>query len=68
MKKRIIAFLLAAVLLLGLMPTALAAGGVPHHGQICLTRRFRGLEQDVCQRRGTVGGHAVKALSVFQGI
>lgn len=29
MKKRIIAFLLAAVLLLGLMPTALAAGGVP---------------------------------------
>ena len=29
MKKRIIAFLLAAVLLLGLMPTALATGGVP---------------------------------------
>lgn len=29
MKKRIIACLLAAVLLLGLMPTALAAGGVP---------------------------------------
>ena len=34
MKKRIIAFLLAAVLLLGLMPTALAAGDVPRHGQI----------------------------------
>ena len=29
MKKRIIAFLLAAVLLLGLMPPALATGGVP---------------------------------------
>ena len=42
MKKRIIAFLLAAVLLLGLMPTALAAGGVPqvHSSEGEITVKF----------------------------
>lgn len=42
MKKRIIAFLLAALLLLGLMPTALAAGGVPqvHSSEGEITVKF----------------------------
>ena len=42
MKKRIIACLLAAVLLLGLMPTALAAGGVPqvHSSEGEITVKF----------------------------
>ena len=42
MKKRIIAFLLAAVLLLGLMPAALAAGGVPqvHSSEGEITVKF----------------------------
>ena len=42
MKKRIIAFLLAAVLLLGLMTTALAAGGVPqvHSSEGEITVKF----------------------------
>lgn len=42
MKKRIIALLLAAVLLLGLMPTALAAGGVPqvHSSEGEITVKF----------------------------
>ena len=42
MKKRIVAFLLAAVLLLGLMPTVLAAGGVPqvHSSEGEITVKF----------------------------